>query len=648
VGVAPAAYTGVQRGPVPVAGWLPWSTVSAPSPHASSGTNQRDYRRMSVIGRLAAGRTLAEAAADLAAIGRALDEASPVHGSAARDGSRPVVPRRWSLRPIEAPDGDGRERRLGVLVIAIVALVLVVACTNLGNLTLSRGARRRHELAVRGALGASRWRLIRELLAETIVVAAIAAACTIPLTQALLAVASQEIATPLGAFMLEPELNLPTAALASAALLLSMIVFGLEPAFALTRRGSQLTLASETSAPDTARPRRQRAFVRWQVAISACFFLIGAILVKALAAEAVHDSGIALDDIATVSVHVALENASDERVRRSLDRAAAVARQNDLFTSVAVSSGMPFGLPWTPWAAVTRPGAPQKGAAEREIARMIAATPEIFKTLGIPIVIGRQFDDRDAAVAAHVIVLSEKAALTLFGTRNAVGRQVTLEEWGRPPAVTFSVIGIARDTDSGRLMSRGDDVVYVPMFDTRSPNFLLVGRTAGDPSSAARVLQNVLRSVDPDLGTGMAGPAFWLVAGPYVAARIGAALAGALGALTLILAMIGLYGVQAQAIAFRTRELGIRMALGAESTQIERMVLREGFRPVLEGLVLGLLFGALARGVIRSILVAPIQIVDPVSFAMVPVPLVVAAFLACYVPARRAARVDPNVALRHL
>jgi putative ABC transport system permease protein len=601
-----------------------------------------------MVGRLRRGQPVAAAAAELRTIGDALDVEAPLHEPAAPDGSRPVVRRQWAARLFATLNDDGPATRMGVLLLAIVGLVLIVACTNLGNLTLSRGVHRRHELAVRGALGASRGRLVRELLAETIVIAAAAAVCTVVLTRVLLAAAEIEVPTPLGIFMVEPALNLQAAAVASAALLLSMIVFGLEPALALTRHGVQPSLSVGTATSDPTRGRRQRAFIRWQVAISVCFFLIASVLVRVVAAEAMHDSGIALDRLAMTSIHVPPQRASDVRVRSSVEQAAALARQNRTFASVAVSSGMPFGLSWTPWATMTLPGDPPKPRAQRDITGMIAASPDIFRTLGIPIVLGRQFDDRDIASAAHVIVLSENTAKSLFGTGSAISRQVTLQEWGHFPAITFTVIGVARQTDSGRLMSRGGDVVYVPLADTRSPNFLLIGRTTADPAGAARQLQSVLRSVDPDLGTGMTGPAFWLVAGPYVAVRIGSALAAALGALTLLLAMIGLYGVQSQSVVYRTREMGVRMALGAEAAQIARMILGQGCRPVVEGMMLGLFFGTVARFAVRAILVAPIQIVDPVSLVLVPLPLGAAALLACYLPARRAARVDPNVALRHL
>ena len=146
-----------------------------------------------------------------------------------------------------------------------------------------------------------------------------------------------------------------------------------------------------------------------------------------------------------------------------------------------------------------------------------------------------------------------------------------------------------------------------------------------------------------------AGPASIVLAGPYFAARIAASLARALGALTLVLAMVGLYGVQAHLVARRTRELGVRMALGASHEHIQRMVLKEGFRPVIEGVVLGMLLAVGARLGLRALVSASIQPIDPViAFPLVPIPLFIAAFVACYIPARRASRVDPNVALRHL
>jgi predicted permease len=647
VGVAPGGFAGLTARVVPVAGWVPLSAARMVARPAGLGAapprNERERRHLAVVGRLKRGENVAAAAAALATIGASLDARETV----APDRSRVPLPRQWSLRSITLADHNPQQSNFGILLLILIGLVLVVACTNLGNLTLSRGAYRQHELAVRRALGASRSRLVRELCSETILIAALAALCTTALTVTLLAFATREITTPLGALSIEPRLNLAAAAVATGALLLSMIIFGVEPAFALTRRRTAMSLADGNSTIGAGRSSRQRAFIRWQVATSACFFLIAATLVRTIAVQVTHDSGIALDQLAMASVHSSAGATPDRRIRESLERAATLVRQRGDIDSVAVSTGLPFGFSWTPLATMTVPDRPPV-SGPRPTTWMIAAGPEIFRTLGIPIVRGRAFDERDTASSSHVAVMSERTALETFGTVEAVGRSITLQEFAKAPRVTYSIVGVARQTDSGQFMQRRDEVVYVPLTETQAPNFVLVARTSGSLAAAGKVLQDALRATDPDLGTGMVGPASWFVAGRYVVGRIAAVLAGTLGALTLILAMIGLYGVQAQAVVFRTRELGVRMALGAAAQQIQRMVLGEGVRPVAEGLVLGLLVGAFARWTIKALLDAPIQVVDPIAFSAVPIPLAIAALAACYLPARRAARVEPTVALRHL
>ncbi len=245
------------------------------------------------------------------------------------------------------------------------------------------------------------------------------------------------------------------------------------------------------------------------------------------------------------------------------------------------------------------------------------------------------------------MVIAERTARAMFGTADAVGRQVMIRMWGWRPVETFTVVGVSRDTDTERLTWRTGDLMYIPLAQHYEPNLVLLAR-ARDPAAGVRVLQSALRRADPDLGTGTAGTGTQLMSGAFVMARVAGVLAAALGALTLILAMVGLYGIESHLVAWRTRELGVRVTLGAATWQLEGMVIREGARPVAEGVVIGLVLGAIARLAIRAIVAAPIQVIDPLAFALVPVPLFVAALVACYLPARRAARVDPNVALRQL
>lgn len=647
IGVAPRSFEGLTDfGGLNTDIWIPlraWRTPNSSLPDI----DDRERRRLSVIGRLAGQRSAAAASTEIATIAARLDLAYPVHSVRTAAGARPVTPRQWTVLPVNEQRTVGSEWRFTALLLGLIALVLVVACTNLANLMLARGATRQQEFAVRRALGASRWRLIRELSIESAIIAALGGIFTVVVTRGLLVMATVEVPTATGAFAVEPHVNLSVLLVASAALLLSMMIFGLEPALQLTRANVSADLTSGSGTVGVPRSGRQRAFIRWQVAISACFFLVAAVLAKVLVAEARHDPGVDVDRLSIATVHFTPLGWDESRARRTLEAAVDLLRQDRTIESVSVSSGTPFGMIMTPHARITTPDKPFTANVRDETAYLISATPDIFRTLGVPIIRGRGLDWRDDATAPRVMVVSEWTARRVFGTADAVGRQMLVQSWGRPPTETYTIVGIARDTDSQSLMSRNTGTTYVPLAQHYEPNLAVVARTPGDPAATTRLLQTALRRVDPDLATGMAGAASIVLAGPFVAARIAASLATALGLLTLILAMVGLYGVQSHMVTRRTREVGLRMALGAHVTEIERMVLREGFKPVVEGVILGLVFGTIVRLGLRAF-IPNVQVVDPLAFALVPIPLCLAALLACYVPARRAARVDPNVALRHL
>jgi putative ABC transport system permease protein len=643
IGVAPASFDGLMLPTASVAGWIPLSTSAALTtlPTASN------WPSLAVLGRLATGRTLAAASSELDAVRAALEVEVPTREITRENGSKLRFPRAWTLRRVVEADEDANTFKVALLLFALVALVLVVACTNLGNLTLSRGTYRQHELAVRRALGATRWRLVRELFAETAVIGVLAGVCTIALTRVLLMLATFDVPTHSGTISFAPELSTSAALVSTLALTISMLVFGLEPAFALTGRRAAASLAEGAATFGAGRNARQRAFIRWQVAISVCFFLIAATIVRVVARVSTHDSGIPIHELAIASIGAA-SHTTDDQIRRALTRGAEIARQRADLTSVAIANGMPYGISMTPFARMTIQDGPPK-TGPNDSTGMISASPEIFRTLGMAIMRGRQFDDRDSISTAHVTVINELTATQLFGSLDAaMGKTIRLQPWARGEYVPFTVIGVVQQTDTGSVMSRRGRLVFVPLHEGFSRYYALVARTTGRPAGAARALQDALRTADPDVGTGMSGPAEWLVATSYVVGRLVAALAGGLGLLTLTLAMIGLYGVQVQTVVFRTREMGIRMALGAAAAQIKSMVLRDGIRPVIEGVALGFLFAAVTRGLIRALLDERVQIIDPAVFASVPIPFAIAALIACYLPARRAARVDPNVALRHL
>jgi putative ABC transport system permease protein len=277
----------------------------------------------------------------------------------------------------------------------------------------------------------------------------------------------------------------------------------------------------------------------------------------------------------------------------------------------------------------------------------IAASPSIFRTIGVPILRGRGFDDRDHGGAAPVVVLSEFTARRMFGTADAVGRQLGLQRQaaGMP---TATVIGVARDTDVGRLLGEPRPFVYLPLTQRYDPRLAIAVRSSGDTDQTVRALREALRRSDPDLAVDVTGTGRAVLAGPFEFLRAAGFAALALGALTLALAMVGLFGIESHIVAHRTREIGVRMSFGASAGQIQRMVLRDGYRPVLEGLGIGLFIGVVGRAIVRAYMDIDVSIIDPWMLVVVPVPLILAAFCACYLPARRASRVDPNVALRQL
>ena len=264
-------------------------------------------------------------------------------------------------------------------------------------------------------------------------------------------------------------------------------------------------------------------------------------------------------------------------------RSAGCDHAEDPGSSVALSTGMPFSLSG-PRDAVRRRAAAARCATR---AIRIAATASFFRTLGISILRGRGFDDRDQPGSAAVAIVSEFTARRFFGTTDAVGRQLDIR-WSasRTSAPLATVIGVARDTDVGGVFGNPDSVVYQPFSQRYDPLLMIAARSTGDPAQAARAIRDAIHRTDPDIAVEVSGTGRVVLAGPFVLLRVAGLAALALGALTLLLAMVGLFGIQSHLVAYRTREIGVRMSLGASGAQIKAM--RRGrARPVVEGLAIG-------------------------------------------------------------
>jgi putative ABC transport system permease protein len=309
---------------------------------------------------------------------------------------------------------------------------------------------------------------------------------------------------------------------------------------------------------------------------------------------------------------------------------------------VAASTGLPFGIP--PSLRVTIAARDDPSALSRRPLDALAVTPAIFRTLGIPIVLGRGFTDRDAQASTPVVILSELTARQMFGARDAVGQSLAIRRGGDD--TWAEVVGVARDTDVFLVYSTRRPLLYVPLAQHFDSTITVTARATGDPARAAAALGEALRRADPDLAVDAIGTGRRTLAGPFELLRSAGMATLYLGGMTLLLSMVGLFGVQSHVVSHRTREIGVRMSVGATAAEIKLMVMKDGYRPVVEGLILGLWGGFAARLVLRSYLDIDVNVVDPWIFFVTPIPLVLAAFCACYLPAARASRVDPTVALR--
>jgi hypothetical protein len=319
------------------------------------------------------------------------------------------------------------------------------------------------------------------------------------------------------------------------------------------------------------------------------------------------------------------------------------------FASGAVTSGLPFGTTYTPAIELTTPEKPfGAGHADYEDAPLVASTPSVFPTLGVPILRGRAFDARDVAGAAPVAVISERTARDVFGSIDVIGRQCVFRPYVRPQAALeqVTVIGVAGDTDTQRRGSRRLGAVYVPLAQHFEPNLAFVGRTDGDPVDLIEPMRTLAQRADPDLVLDHPSTATLVVTGQSVLIGIVSRLAGGLAVLAMTLGMAGLFGVISHLVARRTREMGLRMALGAPPGHIRAMVLRDGFEPVLSGIIMGYLIAVAVRMILRF--ADPFTLQEALVFLVAPFPILAATFMACYWPARKASRVDPNVALREL
>jgi macrolide transport system ATP-binding/permease protein len=546
-----------------------------------------------------------------------------------------------------------------------VALLLLIACANVASLLLARAVARRKEIAVRLALGAGRLRLLRQLLTESVVLGLLAGALGLPLAGWMLHLLIIEIASALPSFWGTIALEIsPDIRIFAYTLFVSCgagIAFGLAPALQASKSDVNSALKEEGSAfgQHLSRSRLRGILIAGQMAACLVLLISSALLLRGSQRALKIDPGFEARRVAYLEMYnpANLHYSQSRLLQLNRDLIQRIASLPGV-QSVAQASRGPFGgIRWVPVAPVNAaPSIPGTNGNEPRAAGYSFVTPNYFETLRIPIVRGRNFTPSEADGQVPVVVISEATAQRFWPGEDPVGKRLKIgSEKGttsfpgeKDPFVASSeVIGIARDVRSMDLRKLDDLFVYLPLSQSRQWTSTLLARTEGDPTPLLPAIGQEVRLVDANLPV-VGAPLHTMISmDPYfVVSRIGGVLASIVGMLGLLLACMGVYGMVSYSVAQRTREIGIRMALGAESIQVLRLVIREGFQPILAGMVVGI---AVSAGVSRLMAATLFGLnpLDAISFSVVSVLLGAIALLATWLPARRATEVDPMVALRY-
>jgi predicted permease len=640
IGVTPRSFFGLEVGhQFDFA--LPICSVSSFDP-GDPTLSRKDFFWLRLIGRLKPGITVASASSELDALSPGIIEATVPDGYSS---TALEVYRRYRFTAVPAGNGVSDIRRTYDaslwLLLGITGLVLLIACANLASLMLARASTRSREMAIRLALGASRWRLVRQLLSEGLLLAACGAVAGITLATMFSRSLIRFLATNGDEVQLDLSLDWRLLVFVAAVAILTCIIFGLVPAFrsSMVDPGIALKAGSRGTTAGGERFSFQRILVISQVAVS-LVLLVGAFLfVRSFRNLMTVNPGFRTHDI--VLVYLGLEKANIPPALLGDYSRGLVAQIRSIprVESAASVTHLPFAGSWTSGISINGKDGPSK---------FTWASPGYFETLGIPLIAGRDFTAADTRTSPHVAIVSESFVRDFLAAANPIGQIIRTAPEPNFPATTYEIIGIVKDTKYSGLRETvpppeafAPDSQYpnpgpslsVLIHSTASPSTLLpaVRAKISERSSAISVDFDVL---EEEIQTSLLGE------------RMMAMLAGFFGALAALLATIGLYGVISYLVAMRRNEIGIRMALGAGRRNIIALIFRQTIVMLAVGVALGLAL-SLAAGRSVASLIFGLAPTDPLTLFAAAAFLVGVALLASYIPARRASRIEPTIALRH-
>ena len=631
IGVMPASFQYPQRTEL-------WTPLTFQPEYAKD----RGIRWLRVMARLNPGTTVRQAEIEMQTIASRLQREYP---STNRDQGVTLV----NLRQLTA--GDARPALLVLL--CCVGLVLLIACSNIGNLLLSRAIRRRRELAVRTALGADRWRLARQLLTESVLLSLSGGALGVGIAywaaNALVAMFPSTIA----------NVNLPRvesipidgwvlgfAFLASVA---TAAVFGLAPALLAGHVSPDESLkeAGRSGATGAAGRRFRNIVVTLEMAMALTLLIAAGLMTKSFSRLVSADLGFRTDNVLTFRAVLPQHKYAKDLQRADFHDEAL--RRIQGLPGVKAAGTVTF-LPLSGWwgtREVSVAGRPSSPGVKNPRPVWSSVSPDYFRALSIELVKGRGFTDTDTKTGADVAILSAGLSRNLWPNDDPIGRQVTVEGFGKPK----EVIGVVGDVHQLGISHPGESFdptseVYVPYAQAAAPMICFVVRTAGEPLDVVKEVRQGISLVDREQPISFVESMDQLASESVALPRASMVLLAVFAGMALVLAAMGIYGVLSHSAGQRTQEIGVRITLGATRGDVLRLVIGEGVRLTVVALIVGIVWAAGFAQVLGSLLYG-VKPADPAIFVGVPIALACVALVASYIPARRATRVNPITALRH-
>src|SRR5262245_47924499 len=604
--------------------WAPWQV--------GEGTRLRQGRYASAVARLKPGVTYEQAQAEMNAIGGRLEQQYNEFNA------------NWGVNVVPLRKQFTGEIRLALLVLlGAVGMVLLIACANVANLLLVRAAGRQREVAVRSALGANRARIIRQLLTESLLLAGLGGLAGLTLawwgTDLLVSLAPPDLLN-----LSQVKINASVLGFTLGISLLTGVIFGLAPAFEATRLNlhDSLKEGGRNVGGGMRSHRLRNSLVILEVALALVLLICAGLLIRSFARLQGVDPGFNARNVLTMRVSLPARKYDNDQKRINFFRQA-VARMQSLpgVESVGAVSYLPFAAPHA-GTGVEIEGRPKLPPGQGLNTGVLVSDLNYFRTMRIPLKRGRLFTDQEAAEMRHVVVINEAFTQQHFPNEDPLGKRVTIYMNDNQPS---EIIGVVEDSKHMNLDAEIRPISYWPHPELAASGMTFVIRARGDAAAISSAARNVIRALDPAQPVSDVRTMESLIGTSLARARFNTLLLTIFAMVSLLLAGVGIYGVMAYSVAQRTREIGVRMALGARANDAIWLVVSRGMMLSLVGVVIGVAASfALTR--LMEAMLFNVSVTDPLTFAGIPLLLALVALLACLIPARRAAKVDPMVALR--